>query len=148
VRPYAYSEHQLRSWAAQLVGAENLKAKIVDNLHATVMWSKVAPAPEAMRLVDAQAHYLAEFDHFEYWDGHDSDGYLVAVLTSDSLTRLHEEWKRRGARHSFDDYLIHVTLHEKLRPTEKMLQDMRTLSVSLKGSWLSFTGENIQDIKS
>lgn len=46
----------------------------------------------------------------EYWEGHDHKGYLVAVLHSRSLERIHKVLEQAGCAHSFSDYTPHITL--------------------------------------
>jgi hypothetical protein len=47
---------------------------------------------------------------FEFWDGHDNDGYLVMSFISKPASDFHNKLLENGAKHSFDDYHPHMTI--------------------------------------
>lgn len=143
VEPNAYSNEKLKSWTNEFQEIQK-DARIPEDYHCTVMWSKIVPTCTDY---DPDMDYIARLDHFEYWDGHDKDGYLVAVLTSPSLHHLHKQWVRRGARHSFEDYTAHVTLLDKFKPSSSLSAKIDKMTKSLRGSPLSFTNEALESIK-
>lgn len=137
------SREKLQAWSSKL--APKLARRTnPDDFHCTVIWSKVSPNRTD---VDPKMDYLARLDHFEYWDGHDKDGYLVAVLTSPSLLHRHKQWKSRGAVSSFPDYCAHVTLADKFTPTPDLFKQIVQLSDKYRGQVLSFTNETIENTK-
>ncbi len=75
--------------------------------HVTVMYSKKAPTE--IHTYSSKIHN-ATLDKVEVFTGHDDKSYLAAQLKSDSLQFLHKSWCKRGAKHSFDSLMPHVTL--------------------------------------
>jgi len=147
VFPTDYSKRKLSAWANKL---RPLDARLYedDKFHCTVIWSKVIPKSVGSTLVPAaKGTFVAKLDHFEYWDGHDKDGYVVAVLQSPDLKGLHENWKSHGAVHSFSQYEPHVTLFDKFIPTPYLHRQLRMLSQKEKGSILSFNNETLENLK-
>jgi hypothetical protein len=132
----------ISTWSKHL-GIPIPKETLTD-LHCTVMWSKDVTNDASCD--PSQAH-VAQLDHFEYWDGHDGDGYIVAVLTSWDLHQLHNKWKLRGCRHSFPDYMPHVTLMSKIRPSDVLLRRLESASKSLYGTPIVFLNEQIENAK-
>lgn len=86
-------------------------------LHCTVMHSKhallVSPAHAVMQngLV-TNAEYAAKIISFDFWDGHNGEGYFVAKLESPGLQLRHKAWKDMGAKPTFETYEPHITLAE------------------------------------
>jgi hypothetical protein len=141
VSPTFYSSEKLKGWAKHLFPNVEIDS---DKFHCTVMYSKVC---STKTVTDTKMDYLAKVSHFEFWDGHDSDGYLVVVLQSPSLVHLHKKWKSLGAVHSFDDYTPHVTLLDKFKMTKELQKRIDELSTKEKGTILSFTNEQLENIK-
>lgn len=144
VAPIPSSVSTLLKWQKEL-NIRGARQAPQDELHCTVMWSKVVPNCEGID-VDPDMDYVAKLDHFEYWDGHDKDGYLVAVLTSPGLSHRHTQWKLRGAVSSFPDYVSHVTLADKFRPTPDLFKRIVQLSDKYRGCALSFSNETLEDL--
>lgn len=142
VVPYLDSVNTIRGWARS-IGLPMDEAR-ESELHCTVMWSHAIPADARC---NPEYSVPAELDHLEYWDGHDGDGYIVAVLNSEPLRQLHQKWLTRGCVHSFDDYTPHVTLLSKIKPSPLMFEKMVQASDRLKGSAVKFYGEQIENIK-
>lgn len=80
----------------------------VNDLHCTVMYSPEA-RPTA-NYTPVKGMCRAHVRNFEHWPGHDDSGYLVAVLESDTLSKSHSIWKKRGCVSTFPEYQPHVTL--------------------------------------
>lgn len=121
-------------------------AKPEDSLHCTVTWSKAAVGSSS-GMCDPDQLFYAELDHFEWWSGHDKDGYLTAVLKSPGLAERNQAWAQRGAVHSFDPYLPHVTLASKLGLTDTLSQRMKELTYMYGGFPLWFHNETIENAK-
>lgn len=120
--------------------------KPASDLHCTVVWSKT-PVGRVEGLCDATLQLTSELDHFEWWAGHDNDGYLTAVLKSSDLTARSRLWSQRGAVHSFDPYLPHVTLASKLALTKDLEDRILYMSRLYTGFPLVFNGEQIENAK-
>jgi 2'-5' RNA ligase len=114
-----------------------------DNLHVTLITSRLR-LPE-MCETDASKSYVARLQRFEYWEGHDKAGYLVAVLNSPALHSRHSIWSDRGAVHSSDVYRPHVTLVSGLMCTQALYKRMMRLSDQEHGAVLRFYNEKIED---
>lgn len=141
VFPDADSQDKLVEWAYQLgfwLGPEE-----VEDLHCTVMYSKVfAPTYNE---VEAGRIFTGRLLNFEYWEGADCIGYVVAVMESKDLKERNLQWADRGAQHSFPDYTPHVTLSQGLFKTPALLKRLQRQSDKARGSILRFTGECLQD---
>lgn len=133
----------IADWAEEF--GKPLTSRQEQELHSTVMWSKQTVNNTS---VDANYNHVARLNRFEYWDGHDNDGYLVAVFDSPSLIHLHKKWLNRGAVHSFSDYLPHLTLRDKFTPNQDLFDKIGELSKKYKGSMISFNKEQIESLKS
>lgn len=114
-------------------------------LHCTVVYSKEG-SPLSYK-IDPQTTYTARLSGFEFWEGHDNAGYLVATLISPALTDRHNYWTSAGADHGFNEYLPHVTLLKDIRATDALYQRMMRLSHRERGTILTFYNEAIEDIK-
>jgi len=79
-----------------------------NDLHCTIMYSKdERPYERVMPILDPVKAHLVRFEH---WPGHNGDGYLVAMLESEGLQRVHKFWRAMGCEHSFPEYTPHITL--------------------------------------
>lgn len=84
-----------------------LNQEEANDLHCTLVYSATSPTFDTRPLLDpCKAHVV----RFEHWPGHDGDGYLVAVLQSESLQRIHKYWLSMGCTHSFPEYTPHITI--------------------------------------
>jgi len=79
-----------------------------DEAHMTVMYSKTSGI-DVEQMV-APDEIVALPIKFEYWDGHDRDGYLVLSMVSKPASDLHDHILSLGAEHNFDDYSPHMTI--------------------------------------
>lgn len=83
-----------------------------DNAHMTIMYSRDEHIDEdQLQLPDS---IIALPIKFEYWDGHDNDGYLVLKMISKPASELNEHIISLGAEHSFADYTPHMTIIHKI----------------------------------
>ena len=114
-------------------------------LHCTVMWSKVAP--HTPRAANYAFRGVATIDRLDFWKGHDSQGYVVAILNSPDLQKLHNEWGERGCSHSFADYTPHVTLADDLGLTAELSWRLNEVAAKYKGQVIDFLGEYLEDLK-
>jgi hypothetical protein len=79
-----------------------------NDLHCTIVYSKGSRPEETVHPVSVPVK--AHVKRFEHWPGHNGDGYLVAVLESNALQRIHQFWLSMGCEHSFPEYTPHITL--------------------------------------
>lgn len=142
VEPDVDSRMKLTDWINRL-GFE-LDALEEARLHCTVMHSRDS-AP--LSFSTDPSTYTARLKGFEFWEGHDNAGYLVATLQSAGLSERHSYWQAVGADHRFGVYQPHVTLKRFVRATDALYQRMRKLSDRERGEILSFYNEQIEDVK-
>jgi hypothetical protein len=143
VEPDVDTRMKLNDWANRL--GFDLDPLEDARLHCTVMHSKEG-APLSYS-VDPSVRYTARLKGFEFWEGHDYAGYLVATLQSTDLIQRHHYWVAAGADHRFGAYQPHVTLKRFIRATDAMYQRMRKLADRERGEILSFYNEQIEDVK-
>lgn len=142
VLPTSASKTILVSWAYCL-GYE-LNEQEQNDLHCTLICSRVkSPSYYECKPL---AVFEANLKGFEYWKGHDSKGYLVALLNSKSLVSRHEVWVTRGAEHSFLDYTPHVTLKTDLTGSTALNKRIQRLSNRFRETSLDFSSESIVDV--
>ena len=134
----------LSTWAAKLGFPMNNKE--AEELHCTVIYSKI-PIDPVLATCNPKKVHTARFSHFEYWDGHDKEGYLVCVLQSKDLQELHRKWLSLGAIHSFEDYTPHVTLKTGLSPTPSLYKKMLEYGQTLRGTVLEMYNEQVESLK-
>lgn len=79
-----------------------------DEAHMTVMYSRTAGID--VNKLEIPKDIVALPLKFEYWDGHDGDGYLVLSMISKPASELHDHILSLGAEHSFEDYSPHMTI--------------------------------------
>lgn len=79
-----------------------------DDAHMTIMYSRHDYIDE--NKLQIPESIVALTSKFEYWDGHDNDGYLVLKMISKPASDLHQHILELGAEHSFDDYMPHMTI--------------------------------------
>lgn len=143
VVPDVDSQMKLVDWAQRL--GYWLDPVQESTLHCTIVYSKDG-APLSYD-IDPRACFKARLRGFEFWEGHDNSGYLVATLESPALAERHNYWVAAGADHSFSEYAPHVTLLRGVRPTDALYQRMMRLSDRERGSLLTFYNEHVEDIK-
>jgi hypothetical protein len=143
VEPDVDSRMKLSDWVNRL-GFELDPMEEV-RLHCTVMHSRDG-APLSYK-INPSAVYTGRLKGFEFWEGHDYAGYLVATLQSTDLIRRYNYWTAAGADHRFGGYQPHITLKRFIGPTDAMYQRMRKLADRERGEILSFYNETIEDVK-
>ena len=114
--------------------------------HVTVMYSK--KAPNSVQTYGSKIHN-ATLDKVEVFTGHDDKNYLAAKLQSDSLQFLHKSWCKRGAEHSFDSLMPHVTLWSDVEVTPQLTTRVDALNKRLgrKPLRCKFHRETVSDLK-
>lgn len=117
----------------------------VEDLHSTIMYAKGA-FPESIPLQKGK-RFGAKIIGIEFWDGHDNDGYVVAILDSPDLVNRNKEWAATGLKHSFDDYSPHVTLFDKLSKTDELVQKINAVAKKAIGTTLVFDQEQLEGLK-
>jgi hypothetical protein len=133
---------KLCEWARKL--GYWLDEAAIEELHSTIVYSKVAAlSPE----YDTGVQLTARLERFEFWPGHDDEGYLVAVLHSPALVKLHQEWLSKGAVHAFPEYTPHITLVEGLQPNPMLYERMVRLTDRARGTLLTLGNQQIENIK-
>ena len=81
------------------------------HLHCTIMYCAKRQCSPGLKRFELPALIASvPISGFEYWDGHDDEGYIVAVLDSPLMKERNAFWTSVGLKHSFDDYTAHVTL--------------------------------------
>lgn len=121
--------------------------------HVTIMYSKefsidmMAAQNIATTSTIAETPRTGFCEEVVWWAGHDNAGYVVCKVKSDSLNATHQKWKDAGAKHSFDDYVAHITIATGLPDpeTSDMKFAFRNLRLSLRRSpiTLNFQPEEI-----
>jgi hypothetical protein len=114
-------------------------------LHCTVIYSATARPTDY--IADPFRKLIGTLSHFEFWDGHDNSGYVVAKLVSPDLKERNRYWTERGAVHSFEDFTPHVTLLHNLSSTPAMLQRLESVGNRRRGENLVFYDEHLEDCK-
>lgn len=83
---------------------------IVDDLHATLMFSKTPARSVDLPDIDKHTRYMARALELLHWPGHDKEGYIVLALASDALQEAHKLFRNAGLEPTFPDYKPHVTM--------------------------------------
>lgn len=92
-----------------------------DEAHMTIMYSRNECIDEDQ--LQFPESIVALPLKFEYWDGHDNDGYLVLKMISKPASDLHQHILELGAEHSFDDYMPHMTIIHGIYNYKKEIND-------------------------
>lgn len=102
-----------------LTVAKNLPQEILHlahEYHATICYDRnfVGSFEEANKVAavvsPSETPRTAIIDDVVWWAGHDNEGYIVLKLKSSALQAIHRKWIDSGAKHSFEDYVPHVTI--------------------------------------
>lgn len=124
-----------------------------EELHCTMMYSReVAPHPlQVARLTeDSNIVFPADVTGVDYWPGHDNSHYIVLKLESKSLQDRHRQWRRTGAKHSFPDFLAHITLAHGFDVSafnvKKVVADINK-KIAAANFKIRLSGEHAEDIK-
>lgn len=112
-----------------------------ENLHATVMYSKVAPRSTELSSKSVKADIT----------GGDCYGdCYVLTLRSPDLVGDNARWSSIGAVHTFQPYNPHITIIDAARPISKdesILLANYVRRQGLIGMSITFDSETIQDLK-
>lgn len=132
--------------AAKLLG---LPLENPDDLHCTLVYSReAAPAKENLNATeDALDGY---FTHIDHWAGHDGKTYIVAGITSTSITREHARLRNAGCIHSFTPFKPHVTLYAGIDMTDELRAKIDRLNEFLAKNpkQVMFESQTFSDVKS
>jgi hypothetical protein len=128
-----------------------MSEKDIDELHCTIMYSPTGIDPEHRDndLNPIPLPCSARVVRFEFWEGHDEDGYLVAVLNSPTLNSLHRLWKLRGCISTFSEYRPHITLQTPFEEYKGLTHRMKLANEAIIHSpiVIRLIQETIEDIK-
>lgn len=121
-------------------------------LHCTVMYSKVPLKVTPVQAIAANVRVKdlimkGKVVKFDYWDGHNNKGYLVARLDSPDLEARHNAWKARGAKPTFDPYEPHITITDgpDAKALSKQLDQLNKALASVSPITLLLLDETISD---
>lgn len=92
-----------------------------DDLHATVIYSKVPPATQPT--FDPERVYTGLINAVEHWIGHNGKTYIVLKIVSEGIVDENAKFQRMGAKHTFTPFAPHITLSDEVAVTDT-LQDM------------------------
>lgn len=81
-----------------------------NDLHCTIMYSKVAPVDCTASDLCTTSYKTAICTEIKHWTGHDGKTYIVAGLVSEELHHLHARFRKYGAAPTFSPYSPHITL--------------------------------------
>lgn len=122
-----------------------LDAAGCEELHCTLIHAKGTFANNPAS--DPALVYPARIKDIQFWNGHNNEGYIVAVLDSPTLEARHKVWLQRGLVHSFADYTPHVTLKTGVKMNTFLEQRMVRVAEAAQGTPLLFTNEITEGIK-
>lgn len=105
VLPTEESREALANLAMQ-VGNENYQTA-KEKLHTTVVYSEKA-LDSVPRFIENS--YEGVCEKVDFMVGHDGDTYIAASIACPALDSLHQLLLKHGAKHSFPEYVCHVTL--------------------------------------
>jgi hypothetical protein len=92
-------------------------AELREKAHVTLVYSREAAVDlERLRSLLHGVELEATVEGFEYWDGHNSKGYVVAKLACPGMAELNAAFVEAGCVHSFDDFCAHMTVCAKVGP--------------------------------
>lgn len=101
------------------------------DMHCTVMYSEKANPRAYLPIISKDTRYDAKADHLEHWPGHDGQGYVVLVLDSPDLQKLHKMFRDQGFEPTFPEYKPHVSL---IHPCPKKPENLDELNAKLKAN--------------
>lgn len=123
-------------------------------LHCTVMYSNTAltVTPEVADSSNRRVKDLimkGKVSKFDYWDGHNDKGYLVAKLDSPDLQARHNGWIMMGAKPTFSPYEAHITITtgEDAKILSKLLPQLNRALAAGAPITLLLLDETINDQK-
>lgn len=138
---------KLRSRLREL-GVEDVVSQ--EDVHCTLIYSRDS-APHVVKvgglLIKGPYNFHATPKQVRWWSGHDGDGYLVLELDSSNLHDRHLHWKELGAKHSFPEYVPHVTLASPFEEPKKSWLNNINKALQTESFNLVFGGEQVEDIK-
>lgn len=143
----------------EMVSYFNELGPLRDDLHATLVYTKVPLHDIQLPLIDRKLRFQAKVIGLDFWEGTDKQGNIVAILDSPDLIKLYKKFEDSLGRacldgyedqlFKFDHYQPHITLkHPVLNPsiyTQRINQYNRKLNqVPLKIS-LYYDGYTLLD---
>lgn len=91
-----------------------------EKMHVTVLYSR--NKLDAIELDESLVHE-ATGNEILTWKCQDGTDAVVLKMDSDSLSKRHDEWIKRGGTHDYPDYSAHVTLsyNDKIKPIKGLM---------------------------
>lgn len=124
----------------------------IQELHCTIMYAPAGVGSSDIRDNDLNPVPLpctARVLRFEFWEGHDNAGYLVAVLKSDALNHIHNLWRLRGCIPTFSEYKPHMTIQTPFDAYRGLSRKLRMANDEIleEGLIIKLENERVEDIK-
>jgi hypothetical protein len=120
-------------------GVEN----IIDDLHVTVIYDTTNPAIEVQPLQDS---FTTKVVGCKTLGEKDSKWFSITlILETDDLVKQHEALKELGFKHSYPEFIPHVSI--KYQPTEDDIVKIKALTNDIIGKELEFGSLKIERIK-
>ena len=123
----------------------------IDELHCTIMYSPTGLSSEATEsdIQPVPFPVAARIVRFEFWPGHDDDGYLVACLQSDALQSIHKLWRLRGGIPTYSVYQPHITVQTPFEEYREFSYRLKRANMELEFSpmLIRLQDERVEDIK-
>jgi hypothetical protein len=107
------------------------RQSMLDDLHATLMYSKTSINNIILPHVDKNARFNAEGTSLEFWPGHDNEGYVVMKLSSPDLVTLNSKFRDAGLVGTFPNYSPHVSLLHPVQNAEYYKNIIEQLNAQL-----------------
>lgn len=120
-----------------------------EELHCTLVYSREKAIPMGLIPVTTGRQFDAICTEVKCFQGHDDAWYVALGLDSEDLAAENKRLIESGAKHSFDDYMPHVTLAR----VEEMTDDLKRQVEEMNG-WLAqplrlvFVDQTFYDISS
>lgn len=116
---------------------------IIEDLHVTVIYDTDNPTIEVQPLQDS---FDTKVVGCKTLGEKDSKWFSIAlILESDDLVKQHQTLKKLGFKHSYTEFIPHVSI--KYRPTEDDIVKIKTLTNDIIGKELEFGSLKIEKIK-
>ena len=116
---------------------------IIDDLHVTVIYDESNPTIEFEPLQDS---YSAKVVGCKTLGEPDSKWFAVTLLLeSDDLVQQHKALQKLGFKHSYDEFIPHLSI--KYKPTEDDITKIMTRTDDIIGKEFEFGSLKIEKIK-